>query len=285
MSPISVHDGLLQIFNVEHGACALLTLPTKRILIDCGHNASIPWYVGTHLRRMGVQEIERMIVTNLDEDHVSGFPNLLAEGITVNSLFSNDSVKPDDILHLKSETGVGNGIAALVSWLKTSVPLGLVQRAAMFPGVTFEYFRHNYPQFDDENNLSLVVNLTIHGYSFLFCGDMECQGFRLLLATNSRFRQVLPTVQVLMASHHGRDNGICKEMFDVYGCKPHLVVISDENKKYGSQETNGYYAEKCRGVVCSDGRLRKVLTTRKHGEINFSFRNGQCAFSWWGKGE
>lgn len=40
MVPIPVNDALLQILNVEHGACALLTTPMgtgnwRRVLIDC----------------------------------------------------------------------------------------------------------------------------------------------------------------------------------------------------------------------------------------------------------
>jgi hypothetical protein len=46
----AVDDGILQIFDVDHGQCALLTLPSpggaRRVLIDCGHSADFrgsPW--------------------------------------------------------------------------------------------------------------------------------------------------------------------------------------------------------------------------------------------------
>jgi hypothetical protein len=60
---IPVHDGLLQIFDVDHGQCALLTLPNgiggvHRILVDCGHAVNFrgaPWYPGEHLASMGVR--------------------------------------------------------------------------------------------------------------------------------------------------------------------------------------------------------------------------------------
>lgn len=58
MAALPVGDGLLQIFNVEHGGCALLTVPTRngrymRLLIDCGHNATTKWYPGQHLAGLG----------------------------------------------------------------------------------------------------------------------------------------------------------------------------------------------------------------------------------------
>ena len=37
---VALQDGFLQIFDVDHGQCALLTIPgpagTKRVMIDCG---------------------------------------------------------------------------------------------------------------------------------------------------------------------------------------------------------------------------------------------------------
>lgn len=78
---LPVHDGLLQIFDVEHGACALLTVTApnggvRRLLIDCGHNASTRWTPGGHLKSLGVTQIEQLIITNYDEDHVSGYRSL-----------------------------------------------------------------------------------------------------------------------------------------------------------------------------------------------------------------
>jgi hypothetical protein len=41
----------LQIFDVEHGACALLTAHNgTRFMIDCGHNSTTGWKPGTYLR-------------------------------------------------------------------------------------------------------------------------------------------------------------------------------------------------------------------------------------------
>lgn len=40
----------LQIFDVEHGACALLTADNgTRLMIDCGHNATTGWRPGSYL--------------------------------------------------------------------------------------------------------------------------------------------------------------------------------------------------------------------------------------------
>jgi beta-lactamase superfamily II metal-dependent hydrolase len=278
-----IRDGMLQVFDVEHGACSLLTVPNgyggwKRMLIDCGHNTSTKWYPGEYLRGLGVSYLDQLVVTNYDEDHVSGYPNLLQQGISPAWIFRNPSVTPQDIRHLKSEDGMGWGIDKLVGSLENLQPSSANNPAPVFPGVTAEYFWNQYGAFDDENNLSLVLFLKVHNCTFLYTGDMECAGFQHLLRNNGRFREVVKNVNILMASHHGRHNGICPEMFDDYGCRPQLVVISDSSKQYTTQETTNYYASKASGIANfrAPGVLRKVLTTRTDGDLVFSFSNGGC---------
>ena len=64
-------------------------------------------------------------------------------------------------------------------------------------------------------------------------------------------------------------------MFDVHGCYPSIVVISDDYKQHNTQETTGYYSRKVRGISWfrNEG-ARYVLTTRSDKEICFSFKNG-----------
>ena len=112
----------------------------------------------------------------------------------------------------------------------------------------------------------------------MFPGDMERNGFDHLLNTCPPFRQTVVSVDVLVASHHGRQNGMCPNTFDVYGCAPKLVVISDDYKQYESQETTAYYGGKTSGILGfrDQAGVRKVLTTRSEGEIRFSFQGSSC---------
>lgn len=281
---LPLHDGALQIFNVDHGQCALLTLPgstgVRRVLIDCGHSVDFqgaPWYPGQHLSQLGVDYVDMLICTNFDEDHVSGFPDLEQRGITIGCILGNPTVSPETIRHLKSEDGMGNGIAALANAIAARRDIGWAQVPPTIPGLGLSLTWNPYPYFEDENNLSLVTTLTIHGYRFMFPGDMEKAGFEHMLATYPPFRQTLAGVHVLIASHHGRANGICPAMFDQYGCTPQLVVISDDYRQYRSQETTNYYGGKARGIPWfRNGGARHVLTTRSDGEIRFSFHGGHC---------
>ncbi len=281
---VALQDGLLQMFDVDHGQCALLTLPTpagiKRVLIDCGHAADFygkPWYPGQHLQSLGVKWIDLLICTNYDEDHVSGFPDLLERQIAIGCILGNPSVSPETITQLKTEDGMGHAIEAVSNVLRIRRALQWAQVPPIIPGLELTWFWNPYPFFEDENNLSLVALLNIRGINFLFPGDMECNGFNNMLRTCAPFRNAMSGVHVLVASHHGRDNGICPSMFDDYGCSPAVVVISDDYKQYDTQETNGYYSRKAKGIAWfrNEG-ARYVLTTRSDKEILFSFSGGSC---------
>lgn len=281
---IQLHDGCLQVFAVDHGQCALLTMPspgrTQRVLIDCGHSVDFqggPWYPSQHLRSLGINFVDMLICTNFDEDHMSGFPNLDSQGITVGCILGNPTVTPRIIAKLKNEDGMGRGIQALVDTLAARQQIGWAQVPPTISGMALTWSWNPYPRFEDENNLSLIATLNIRGFRFMFPGDMERAGFDHLLSTCPSFRQTVGNVDVLIASHHGRQNGICPDMFEVYGCRPKLVVISDDYKQYNSQETTNYYGSKTSGITGFRGQgLRKVLTTRRDGEIRFSFQNGNC---------
>ena len=260
----------LKIFDVEHGACALATCDNgNRLMIDSGHNATTNWRPGTHLRSLGALMLQTLVITNYDEDHVSGLPNLL-NSVFVEWLLRNPTVGAADLFALKSEDGMGSGIQALSGVIPAFSPSS--SPAPPFPDLYWHAFWNPYPAFTtEENDLSLVLYLALNGVTFLFPGDLERKGWLNLLTTNANFRNCVRRVDVLIASHHGRDTGVCRELFDVYGCRPQLVVISDDYHQYDTQKTTQYYASKASGIkgFRFDGD-RTVLTTRSDGDLTFT---------------
>jgi beta-lactamase superfamily II metal-dependent hydrolase len=183
--------------------------------------------------------------------------------------------------NLKSEDGMGRNIdhlaSRLVSFGSSSLSLGLPNIwATAFPAVSEQWFWNAYPGFVDENNLSLVYVLRIHGTCFLFPGDMECAGWENVLAGQADLRRAVAECHVLVASHHGRQSGICPKMFDVYGCKPQIVIISDDYRRFDTQNTTSYYHSRCSGIQFRYAP-RRVLTTRSDGKITFTWSAmGDC---------
>lgn len=256
---------MLQIFDVEHGACALLTCDNDtRIMIDCGHNGSSGWFPGSHLKRYGVDHLEMLVVTNYDEDHVSGIENLRSS-VSIGFLLRNRSVTADTLKKLKSEDGMGPGIDNLCEMIGA---YSGTAEPPFFQGLVLKTFRNIYPTFDDENNLSLVVKFECNGIGVLFTGDLEKAGW-LKLLEDSSFANELKSVQVLIASHHGRESGCCEDAMELMS-QLYFVVISDKGYEHETQETLGFYRRFARGGEFR-GKKRQVLTTRNDGMIAFNF--------------
>jgi len=256
----------LQVFDVEHGACALLTTDNAtRIMIDAGSTEE--WRPGDYLASIKVSVLEQLIITNYDEDHVSGIGNLFDRVLVLN-LMRNVSVSTSMIRELKSDDGMGAGIDRLISAADTSfVRPGPATPPPPFKDVTIQVFSNTPADFDDENNLSLVTHLTCNGVGVMFPGDIEKAGW-LKLLENPGLRAALANTQIFVASHHGRESGCCDEVFSF--CKPRFVVISDKGHMHDTQQTVGYYSPRAEGGLFR-GYMRRVLTTRNDNGIGFSF--------------
>ena len=115
------------------------------------------------------------------------------------------------------------------------------------------------------NNLSLVVFLRVGEMTVLLPGDLECVGWEKLLELPA-FRTQLRTVNVFVASHHGRESGYCADVFAAGLCTPDAVVFSDSAIKHATQEMASTYGRRAIGVTFN-GEDRTVLTTRNDGDI------------------
>lgn len=256
----------LDIFDVGHGACSLLTSPSgQRVMIDCASNARTGWQPGEHLRRIGAKSLDALVVTNYDEDHVRGIASVL-DNFRVGQIRRNRSVSPRLIESLKSEDGMGAGIERLVDELECRSFLVDIWFGPDIPGLRMRQFWNPYPRFTDENNLSLVLHLKVGGVGVMFPGDLEEDGW-LALMKRTDFRQALVETDLLIASHHGREDGCCEDIFEF--CKPQFVVIADKPLVHETQKTDAFYRQFARGGMYG-GAKRRVLTTRKDGTISLN---------------
>ncbi|MBZ9974200.1 MULTISPECIES: hypothetical protein [unclassified Mesorhizobium] len=258
----------LKIFDVQHGACALLTCDDDtRMMIDCGQNAVTGWRPGSYLRHLGISYLEMLAITNYDEDHVDGLPDL-RKSVEIGWLWRNKKVSARQIRNLKSEDGMGPGIDELVYMIEREYSGSVPSPGPKFLDLRSTAFSNSTKDFDDENNLSMALHLSCHGVGIMFPGDLETTGW-LALLRDENFRSALRNTHVLIASHHGRESGICPEIFDY--CSPYFIVISDKGYMYDTQRTIPYYRTKARGAAFRDESFRRVLTTRRDGRIGFTF--------------
>lgn len=260
----------IEVHDVDHGQCVVITTPNnKRVVLDCGVNHGRGWYPSEVFRG---QRIDLQILQNLDEDHVEDLPGVWAN-TQLGCLVSNPTVDAATLKSIKWK-GMKPGVQQAhdifrsqgTDVLGTRPDLGAVS-------VRGFWNRYGAPH-KDTNNLSLAIFVEYAGFSMLFGGDLETAGWQSLLRVPG-FAEALARVKVMVASHHGRHNGRCAEVFD--HCKPELVIFSDGAKQYGTQETDAWYRTRASGVPEIEkpkGLLghprRYVMTTRHDGCITLT---------------
>lgn len=256
----------VEIFDVELGQCAMIHCPSgKKVMVDTGHNTAKRWYPSEHFRG---QPIERLIVSNFDEDHVSDLEDVMTN-CNVQALCWNGEVNSARLAAMKAQGGMGPGIQYLHRWLQqVEGPSGLTPQPADLGGVQIQHYANPYGfldgQFTNTNNLSLVSFVSYVGFTILFPGDLETAGWKSLLQ-NRAVQDELRKVTVLVASHHGRESGCCPEIFSY--CSPKAVIISDAGMQHATQETTSWYASHASGWNTTARAARKVFTTRSDGHI------------------
>ncbi len=256
------------IHDVGHGFCAHLQHDNGNVMLwDCGHKSNPEYRPSIFLPRLGVNRIDKFFVTNYDEDHISDLPNLI-QSIPITRVHRNISITPQQLRSLKLQTGsLSSAMQSLLAMLDRyndfSPESALAE--APFPNVSVNTYCCSYPEFTETNNLSIVTFLNINGTGIVIPGDLEKRAWESLLE-DPAFQYELKNVNIFIASHHGRENGYCRQVFDY--CHPDIIVFSDSQIQYSTQEMTGVYASHASGMLI-DGRLRKVVSTRSDSSIWF----------------
>lgn len=251
------------IMDVGHGFCAYLIADNGNSMVfDCGHSSDPLNRPSDHLYDIGQRSIDRLFITNYDEDHISDLPNIQRK-LRVEVLHRNDSITPDQLRRLKRQSGpISDAMQTLLDMLNRYT--GGVPNPPELPDIEWSCFCNNYiDDFEDTNNISLVTFLNCKGLRVLIPGDVETAGW-LKLIQNVSFRLKLGEVDVFIAPHHGRETGYCEEVFNY--CSPDVIVFSDGPKKYATQEMTDKYAKHAQGINFN-GQTRYVLTTRNDGSF------------------
>jgi hypothetical protein len=270
------------IFDVEHGACAVLehSNSPKLAMIDSGHNDSEGWYPSQYLtEQRGRSELDYLFITNADHDHMSDLNGLWEAGISVTTLCRSPGISAADLRRIKVRDAGGgclsDDIERFLQVHEGYTGPNLYPFDQNMGGVTVKMFWNTYPTVRTTNDLSLATFFEFSGFKILFPGDLMRDGWLELLQRED-FRDELDTTTVLVASHHGRDSGYCDEIFEQpeFGriWHPQCVVFSDNSPQHGTQEGMAQkYGNRCtdRGIRTHGGHQRWVLTTRDDGWIQF----------------
>lgn len=260
----------LQVFDVSHGFCAYLIADNGNVMLfDCGHNDRTGFRPSEYLPAKGCTAIERLVIQNYDEDHVSDLPNL-RKVLSIQVLRRNKSLAPETLEAIKQET------SPITPAMKSTIDMAKeyshdVTNPPPFPNIEYLTFHNTYPEFTDTNNLSVVSFIQYDGMGIISPGDLEKAGW-LKLLEQENFRNNLKKVNIFISSHHGREGGYCEDVFKY--CSPDIIIISDKEVTHETQKTN--YTKHANGVTWDGGpEKRYVLTTRSDGMITINKEIGK----------
>lgn len=270
----------IAIFNVEHGQSIFfypVGQPEYGMFVDCGNTPDFEPIDAVIERGLlpknqyGQFVLGNLTITNYDHDHFSGLPYLMTKAHVSTVRLAHNISTPELIA---SKTDYTRALDK-VCYLKDNYIHPAPGHAPPYAVTTFSLPRHCFPEGRcDTNNLSQIVFVSYAGSIICISGDVEEAGWKRLLL-NEQAKAWLQATRVLVAAHHGRENGYAKEIFD--HCSPECVIFSDKETVHGTQEG---MAQLYSNHVIGDGisfiregsvQSRKVLTTRNDGHLWLRF--------------
>lgn len=294
-SPSMHGAGLVQFLDVGQGDSILVTTPEgKHILIDGGGTVNFrkekdtwkqrksPYEVGAKvvvplLKKRGVHQLEAVIMTHGDQDHIGGFQAVLQE-IPVKSVVFNGTLTDSASFRKLMLTAVQQRIPIYEAGFDRDVwkldrHTEIQFLAPIFPE-SGEIIKP-LPLIKEQNHASLVFVLQMNGSRLLFTGDTDqAAEHNILLHLEERSSQddvvsrraaAENRIDVMKVAHHGSKTSTSALWLNAW--KPKAAVISaGVNNMYGHPHPD---------VV---GRLERSSTliyqTNLHGEIQMRIKDG-----------
>lgn len=206
------------VLDVGQGQSVVLASRGVFALADCGSGNS--WYdagglAADQLLTMGCRELDYLILTHYDSDHVNGVTGLLAR-MKVETLLlpsgADDSGMQGTLLGAAEASGVSVRFVAG----EETICLGDAE-LTLFPPL-------GESEEDNERGLSLLA--AAGEKELLITGDMDSATERKLLETYD-----LPDIEALVVGHHGSKYSTSNELLNAL--TPETAIISVGSNTYG----------------------------------------------------
>ncbi len=199
--------------NVGQGDALLLVTPDQHhVLIDGGPGSSVVEELGEVLPFF-FRDVDLMVVTHPHLDHIEGLISVL-EHHRVKEILMSAPDYENEAYEVFLDEVVRQGIPVHFAQADKDFKLGDLNLDVLYP---FEPVTGRH--FENVNNVSVVIDATYGGHSFLLMGDAEQEVEAQLLEAG-----VVPTTHVLKAGHHGSRSSSIQAFLEA--ASPSFMVIS-----------------------------------------------------------
>ncbi len=206
-----------QVLDVGQGQCVLFVSQDHAAVVDCGGSGmnSAGDKLGNQLELLGIRELDALILTHYDSDHINGLEALL-ERTRVTQVIAPT---------LEADSQDAETVKTLCA--RYDIPWNQLKRDETL-SVGAGRLEIYAPLTEGKSNESgLAVVSTVHDFDVLVTGDMDKATEKKLLKAKP-----LPDVEVLLAGHHGSSYSTGKELLDATTPEAAVISVGEENS-YG----------------------------------------------------
>lgn len=245
----------LTAIDVGQGDSFLIkTSKGKNILIDGGGSENGEYDVGEkvlvpYFLDRWILNIDTVFISHAHADHIEGIYSVI-EKLNVKKVVVGASTSNNEYM---------NKLEKLCNYKNVKIIKVQTGDSIKIDGINFEILHPRLNEKEsNENNLSLLMRVTINDIKILFTGDMEKD-----IEEQINFDV---SADILKVSHHGSKTSTTAKFLESVGPRISIVSVS-ENNLYGHPDSEVINRLK----MCS-----KVFITKDSGEINFFiYKNGK----------
>jgi len=260
-------------WDVQHGNATYIKTPSnKHIALDLGTGSYESGKEFSPLlllkNKWNIEKLDEVIITHPHTDHITDILNF--EQLEPRVLRRPKHLTEDEIRNAnKSEDKeiIDKYIEINNRYSHPVKPEGDPENPQNNGGVRFHAFVDKSNSKNNINNHGLIIIVEYLGAKILFPGDIEPPAWNALFQRTD-FVSAINGVDILLASHHGRDSGFCNEIFSHF--TPKLTIISDG--RFCDTSATSRYNQKTEGWSVfsrndESTEIRKCITTRNDGII------------------
>ena len=237
----SQHELTFSVLDVGQGLSVLVESNGHYMLFDGGdRNASS--YVVSYLKNQGVTELDYLIASHYDSDHINGVIgalNAFTVGTVIGPDYEHDSATYDSFIN--NVAAIGKEVVH--PSVGDQFELGSAVITVLAPSVIV----------DDSNNNSIAIKIVNGNNSFIITGDAEYESEANMVSSGIDL-----DTDVLVVGHHGSATATSWDFLEA--STPEYAIIScGEGNSYGHPD-----ADVMEKLISIDA---DVFRTDKQGEI------------------
>ncbi len=251
-APLPTGTLKIQVIDVGNADAILLQNGDAAMLIDAGESGDGDTVL-EHLRAAGVDELDVVIATHADSDHIGGMKTVLT-GVPVRKYimaFMPQGHTPTTRTYLNLlQTIDEKDIPVAEAEVGTEFALGEAIVTLLGPADSF----------DDNNNHSVICRVTFGRRHFLFTGDAGTKAERALLESGADL-----TADVLKLGHHGSSTSTSEKFLQAVDPSVALITCGEGNS-YGHPHAETVSLLRERGITAYRTDLNGDITILCDGD-------------------